>query len=256
MADPFDVRLRFTTQLQHLNASVASSQKAAHFALKYRDMDEDLHSCILEQLERNSMNNRANIMYFIEHLCDMALRDNHHEFVRMVQRDILRVVDAVTPEDGSGAANIKVLRRVLTALHQKSILPAESLAEIEECLKDRDTLPSHAAVLSPLAATNSGIEQSSTVSKTSLETTPRGGSIVAKPNGVLRPDKRSIEQRIEEDRERHKRLRENIWAVPADGAEGEGEFDKLWDEASDVGEDDYLAAEEEKMERMAVVAAD
>ena len=52
MADPFEVRMRFTAQLQHLNASANSSQKAAHYALKYRDMDEDLHSCILEQLER------------------------------------------------------------------------------------------------------------------------------------------------------------------------------------------------------------
>lgn len=58
------------------------------------------------------MNNRANIMYFIEHLCDMAQRENHLDFVRMMQRDILRVVDAVTPSDGSGAANVKVVRRV------------------------------------------------------------------------------------------------------------------------------------------------
>src|SRR5436309_8477303 len=55
MADPFEVRMRFTSQLQHLNASVTSSQKAAHYALKFRDMDEDLHSCILEQLERVSV---------------------------------------------------------------------------------------------------------------------------------------------------------------------------------------------------------
>ena len=55
MADPFEVRMRFTAQLQHLNASITSSQKAAHYALKYRDMDEDLHSCILEQLERVRM---------------------------------------------------------------------------------------------------------------------------------------------------------------------------------------------------------
>ena len=52
MADPFEVRMRFTSQLQHLNASVTSSQKAAQYALKYKEMDEDLHSCILEQLER------------------------------------------------------------------------------------------------------------------------------------------------------------------------------------------------------------
>lgn len=131
MADPFEVRMKFTGQLQHLNASVNSSQRAAQYALKYKDMDEDLHSCILEQLERvcassqtlnidlgmlilgkNSMNNRANIMYFIEHLCDMAQREKHTNFVRMMQRDILLVVDAVAPADGSGAANVKVVRKV------------------------------------------------------------------------------------------------------------------------------------------------
>src|SRR5258706_10076903 len=52
MADTFEVRMRFTSQLQHLNASVTSYQKAAQYALKYKDMDEDLHSCILEQLEK------------------------------------------------------------------------------------------------------------------------------------------------------------------------------------------------------------
>lgn len=51
--------MRFTSQLQHLNASVTSAQKAAQFALKYKDMGEDLHSCILEQLERVSPVTRA-----------------------------------------------------------------------------------------------------------------------------------------------------------------------------------------------------
>lgn len=44
--------MRFSSQLQHLNATVVSHQKAAAYAMKYKDMDEDLHSCILEQLER------------------------------------------------------------------------------------------------------------------------------------------------------------------------------------------------------------
>lgn len=52
MADPFEVRIKFTSQLQHLNASVTSAQKTAYYAIKHKDMDEDLHSCILEQLER------------------------------------------------------------------------------------------------------------------------------------------------------------------------------------------------------------
>jgi hypothetical protein len=54
MADPFEVRIRFSGQLQHLNASVVSAQKAAQYAMKHRDMSEDLHSCILEQLEKVS----------------------------------------------------------------------------------------------------------------------------------------------------------------------------------------------------------
>lgn len=58
------------------------------------------------------MNNRANIMYFIEHLCDMAQREGHSDFIRMMQRDIFLVVDAVAPNDGTGAANVKVVRRV------------------------------------------------------------------------------------------------------------------------------------------------
>lgn len=59
-------------------------------------------------------------MYFIEHLCDMAQRENHLDFVRMMQRDILRVVDAVAPSDGSGAANVKVVRRVRSTIPSRS----------------------------------------------------------------------------------------------------------------------------------------
>lgn len=55
-------------------------------------------------------------------------------------------------------------------------------------------------------------------------------------------DRKQVEQRIEEDRERHKRLREGIWAVPT----GEyAELDKLWEETSDYGEDDDRALAEE-----------
>jgi len=60
--DPFEVRVRFTGLLQHLNASLTSANKAAQYALKYRDMDEDLHSCILEQLERVSLPKSKRLM--------------------------------------------------------------------------------------------------------------------------------------------------------------------------------------------------
>lgn len=54
-------------------------------------------------------------MYFIEHFLDLASRDGHPDYIRMMQRDIIRVVDAVAPDDGSGAANVKVVRKVSSA---------------------------------------------------------------------------------------------------------------------------------------------
>ncbi|KAL2064557.1 hypothetical protein VTL71DRAFT_3694 [Oculimacula yallundae] len=242
--DPFEVRVRFTQQLASLNASVTGASKTAQYALKYRDLDEDLHSCILESLERlgSSMNNRANIMYFIEHLCDMAARENHYDYIRMMQRDIIRVVNAVAPEDGSGAANVKVVRKVLQALQTKSFLLAQTVTEIEELLKERDTLPDNMDLSSPVGPA------------TPLAPTPTSKSQNSAPR---RLDKKQIETRIEEDRERHKRLRESIWAIPkvtahsfnVGGGEVGDEFEKLWDETSDLGEDDLELFREEGDER-------
>ncbi len=188
------------------------------------------------------MNNRANIMYFIEHLCDMAQRENHLDFVRMMQRDILRVVDAVAPSDGSGAANVKVVRRVLAGLQTKSILLPDTVLEIEAGLAERDTLPGAHPALSPITPNTQRDGRDGILVE--------GAVVAGKANGVSRLDKRQAEQRIEEDRERHKRLRESIWAVGEEGEEGE--FERLWEEADGIGEDDWVMAQEDAMERRVV----
>lgn len=72
------------------------------------------------------MNTRANIMYFIEHFLDLANKDGHVDYVRMMQRDIIRVVDAVAPDDGSGAANVKVVRKVRRPPRRHASHPAPS----------------------------------------------------------------------------------------------------------------------------------
>lgn len=177
------------------------------------------------------MNNRANIMYFIEHLCDLALRENHPEFVRMMQRDILRVINAVAPPDGSGAANVKVVRRVLSGLQNKEVLLPETVVELEAVLKERDIAPSHPFM------SNGGEDSDGR----------RGNATV----GGRRLDKRQVEQRIEEDRERHKRQRESIWAVSGGD---DAEIEKLWAEGSNIEEDDYIAGGEDREERKQAIA--
>ncbi|EMF13364.1 uncharacterized protein SEPMUDRAFT_43458 [Sphaerulina musiva SO2202] len=237
MADPFEVRMRFTSQLQHLSASSSSATKAANYALRHSEYADDLHSCILEQLERNNMNLRANIMYFLPALCDAAkhglanggLATEAGVYVRMVERDILRIIDLVAPDDGSGAANVKVVRKVLQALMGRGVLQSQTVRELEEMMQGRDNLPG-----------------------ASIRSTPQSTAHPSFGHHGVRLDKRQIEQRIEEDRERHKRARENIWAVPQQRGGDmatDKEFENVWDSGSDVDSDDYRMAEEEADER-------
>ncbi|EPE08839.1 ctd kinase subunit gamma [Ophiostoma piceae UAMH 11346] len=274
MADPFEVRVRFSAQLQNLSASVASSQRAATTALRHKDMDEDLHSCIIEQLEKpqTALNKRANIMYFIEHLLELAQREGNNDYVAMLQRDIIRVVDAVAPESGQGAANVKVVRRVLNNLQQKGFLEAQAVTEIEEVLKERETdlmsspaMGRHGGEAGASGGRGAGGQdggsgadgatddaantnnQARSQSNSSRRQNGRGGADAgAGRNSAGGLDKKQIEERIEEDRERHKRLREGIWAIPKGP---DAEMWKLWDETSDLGEDDHLMGEEELAER-------
>lgn len=276
MADPFEVRMRFSSQLGQLNASVVSLQKAATYALKYKDMDEDLHSCILEQVERvsrleyvraictnstqqNNMNTRANIMFFIEHFLDMAAKEGHMNYIKMIQRDIIRIVDAVAPDNGSGAANVKVARLVCTAqpspvhyrrgspadreqvlqgLQRKGFLDAQAVTEIEEVLKERETSAHDAGLSSPAHDDTEGGDMPPS-------------QAIPKPGRASAPrlDKRHVEQRIEEDRERHKRVRESVWAI----RDCEDEISRLWDETSDLGEDDHVMGREEFLAREAAI---
>ncbi|KAK4169307.1 CTD kinase subunit gamma CTK3-domain-containing protein [Cladorrhinum sp. PSN259] len=247
MADPFDIRIRFTSLLRQLNASVTASTKAAQYALKHKDFSDDLHSCIVEQLEKSNVNSRANIIYFIDHFLDLANREGYREYMKMMQRDIIRVVDAVAPEDGSGAANIKVLKKFLHGLQNKSFLDAETVAQIEEVLRDRDMATQDAMMSSPLT----GAGDSDNLG-TDMAPSRTIASSHRKSNAAPRLDRKQIEQRIEEDRERHKRERENIWAIPS---QEDAELDKLWEETSSLGEDDERMGKEEYQEWKSQVEA-
>lgn len=249
MADPFEVRLRFTNLLSHLSASSTASLKCAHYALKYRDMDEDLHSCILENLERNNINNRANIMYFLGVFCEMALKEDYRNWVDMIARDMPRIVNAVAVS----GANVKVVRRVTSEMGSKGALKIEIVDRIEEKLKGIEEkatgrfLEEEQEAEMPDALMEGddsaeGIVRPESQSQ-SQRVTPRTNQ---GQKQQLKVDKRVIEQRIEEDRERNKRLRESVWAVSGDDGE---ELEKMWEEGSDVGTDDFLLAEEEAEER-------
>lgn len=130
------------------------------------------------------------------------------------------------------------LKQVLQGLQSKNFLQTQTVDEINDVLKERETANMDAVMSSPVNSTNPG-----------LGDMPASRTI-PKPGGGVPPqrlDKKQIEQRIEEDRERHKRLRESIWAVPTETADAE--MWKMWEETSDLGDDDFLLAKEEEQER-------
>lgn len=180
-------------------------------------------------------------MYFIEQFLQLAIKDGHENYVRMMQRDIIRVVDAVAPDDGTGSANVGVVRKVspltvpnstsspltttqvLNGLCSRGYFPGDLVAEIEECLRDR-------------------VSKDLDLASPAAQAAPSSSGQPAK----RKADPRHVEQRIEEDRERHKRLRETMWAVPAGAGAGDRkESEKMWEETSDWGSDDDLLAKEE-----------
>lgn len=215
-------------------------------------MDEDLHSCIIESLDNpsTSMNARANIMYFLEHFCDMAGKpgtEGHTPYIDFVKRDLAKIVASVI--GARGGANVKVVRRVVEDLKGKGVVNEEIVRGVEEVVRRKEVERAEKEDVDMGGSREAGKEkdrererrhESDKNKHRSAKDAGAGGK-----NGH-RVDKRAIEQRIEEDRERNKRLRESVWAVEGDD---EDELNKLWEETSDLNDDDYLIAKEEAEER-------
>jgi CTD kinase subunit gamma len=125
--------------------------------------------------------------------------------------------------------------QVLQGLQEKDFLDTQTVADIEDALKDREQTVDDLALASPVHGDND-------INMAPSQTIPKP----TKSGSQQRLDKRQIEQRIEEDRERHKRQRESIWMIPIGP---NAERDRMFDEASELGEDDFQLGVEENEER-------
>lgn len=145
-------------------------------------------------------------MFFLDYLCDLSKREGCTQYISSVTRDLPRIVDLVAPGTKAGAMNIKVVTKVLQSLQQKSLIPASLVAELTSQLeiRSRDAEGSIA--------------------------NPGTTGLVERNDGINDLDHETIDQRMEEDRERHKRLREDAWAVDFDK-----EADAMMDAARRAG---------------------
>ncbi|KAK8864693.1 hypothetical protein IAR55_001945 [Kwoniella newhampshirensis] len=182
--DPFEARLQFLQSLRKLNASQLSIQKVVSFAIKYGSRcGEDLWECVMEECGKGSLNTRINILYFLDSLVEASLTIGPIEapYPEFVTRDLQKVVDSVVPDTREGILNLKSARQILESWKTRRVIDASVIGEVLKSLEGRRHGP---------------------------DSSPK------KRSHEQAFSKSEILRRMEEDRERHKRLRERIWILP------------------------------------------
>ena len=112
--------------------------KVAQFAIKQKHLDEDLFSCVTEEINSTSLNERVNILYFLEALCREARRSGALSYVDMVEKDIDAIVEAVAPSNRDGSANIGTVRQVMGHFRDGDLLQKTTIERVESSLANRE----------------------------------------------------------------------------------------------------------------------
>ncbi|KAF8418630.1 CTD kinase subunit gamma CTK3-domain-containing protein, partial [Boletus edulis BED1] len=222
--DPFEVRMQFLGLLRKLNATQQSIQKVVGYALKYFSRcGEDLWECIIEECQKGSINHRINILYFLDSLCESSLLAKAHQpipaessscypsslltpharhakqantsfYVDYVSRDLRQIVECVVPVGRQGLPNLTSTKQILENWRTKRIIEPQRVDEGMQVLSSRHTQPTESSIASAPALTS--------------QPPPSRGPGAGNDAHLSRGE---IFKRIEEDRERHKRLRERRW---------------------------------------------
>ncbi|GAA5801224.1 CTD kinase subunit gamma CTK3-domain-containing protein [Helicostylum pulchrum] len=202
-SDPFECRLIFSSLLGKLNASQQAIQKVANYAMRHKNLSEDLYSCIIEVLEQASYNARLNIIYVLDAIFSASQKARYTSYIEQTRPDLPRIIHAVVAGGPKGVLNIPNTQKILNNWKRKGYFEEKDLEEAEKPLLEHD---------SSLIPTQTNAEAFS---------------------------KEDILRRMEEDRERHKRLREEIWIRPPEESK-DSEFEEFWNSTDSLDpESDY-----------------
>ncbi|KAL5498463.1 hypothetical protein ACEPAH_2605 [Sanghuangporus vaninii] len=206
--DPFEVRMQFLTLLHRLNASQQSIQKVVSYALKYFSRCGDLiWDCIVEECQKGSLNTRINILYLLDSLCEASRLSkasfgpgstsssaSGNLYVDFVARDLSTIVDFVVPSGREGLINLMSAVQILENWRNKRVIETQKVEEVLSKLESQKAEMHAVATSAQDASSNT-----------------QGTSESAESHAFSRNE---VFKRIEEDRERHKRLRERRWVQP------------------------------------------
>ncbi|KAI9317968.1 CTD kinase subunit gamma CTK3-domain-containing protein [Dichotomocladium elegans] len=194
-SDPFECRLNFLNLLEKLNASQQSIHKVALYAIRHKKVAEDLYRCLVDALEQASINTRLNIVYVLDAIFANSQKARFTGYQDLARRDLTRIIEAVVPNDPKGIVNVGNTRKILNNWRRRGYFDPSELDLAEKPLLERE-------------ASNS------------VQTATRGDGGVFSKEDMLR--------RMEEDRERHKRFKEDLWIRSSDEY-GDAEFQQIWE---------------------------
>ncbi|KNF01791.1 hypothetical protein PSTG_04911 [Puccinia striiformis f. sp. tritici PST-78] len=218
--DGFEVRLQLVSILKKLSSSQNSIQSTIRFLLKHKDKyGEDLWDCLVEEAEKVNLNARINILYLIDGLLftsSTALLTSHQEYQHsrrtnlpssstiistsfnygdLIKKDIIKLIEIVVP----------------TSFNKKGLLNLMSTVQVIKNWKSQISIIDHFLTLDLLEQIDQILNHRKQIlGKMEVNDTQVG----IEDNELLDFTKKEILDRIDDDRERHKRLRERIWVLP------------------------------------------
>lgn len=183
--DPFQIRLRFIATLEKLNASQPTIRQALSLVVEHAGaLHVELWDCIMDECRKGSLNRRVNLLFLIDSIVtdDTLPPGIRILFAPQLERDLYLLVDLAVPESRWDATlNLPTVRKILANWRQKLVIDSAALSDVELLLNTREqslhNLSPHLKSLTNLSHLD-------------------------------------MTRRIEEDRERHKRLRESSWILP------------------------------------------
>ncbi|KAJ2320579.1 hypothetical protein H4S02_001371 [Coemansia sp. RSA 2611] len=210
--DPFEARLLFSNMLDNLTGAQPTIDRVSSFAVKNASLADDLYECISEKLDKLQVPPRLNILLVLDGILAAASSRTataaSQAWAPLIKKDIVALVKLVAPETPGGDSNVPQVRKVVAGWRRRSVFDGFILEKLDKLLAKR------------------------------------GGSAGASESGMRHQD---ILKRIEEDRERHKRHKEDVWIRPANEP-SENELDAYWDTTSDFNDADWQEIEAENEE--------
>ncbi|KIJ96481.1 hypothetical protein K443DRAFT_634718 [Laccaria amethystina LaAM-08-1] len=232
---------------------------------------------------QGSINSCINILYFLNSLCETCLLVLHSSssssnaqpststaaaaaggtdaasgsYVVHFTRDLRKIVELVVPEGRQGLPNLISTKQILESWRSKRVIDPATIHEVIEGLNGRGVTVNGSSMAAGQEEMAGSIELNDHdhQHRWSRASWQDAYSILCShPFEPHHHQQRSLSRsdvfkRIEEDRERHKRLRERRWVQPVGLVsfvdDEDVEFENKWETTSDWNEDDDEAVAEE-----------